>query len=1082
MIKPGFSSTCKTGVALLMLGLVLQWNAEAFGLEKTAAGSKLAQDITVTGKVTDLKGDALPGVSVIVKGTKNGTTTNASGQYTLKQVPDNATLVLSFLGFKTREVAVNRRKAINVILEDDTKALDEVVVVGYGTVKKSHLTGSITKLENQNLDEIPASRLDNALVGKLAGVNIQNVNPEAGATPQIRVRGLNSISADSEPLVVVDGYPVPDGLAFVNSQDVASIEVLKDAASAAIYGSRGANGVILITTKSGRSDKPRYSIKAYTGIKEAYKLNPHMTFTDYAQMLYNEAALRANDPTVPANRRNLISAGEQASYIIESQISGSPTDWQQEGLRDASINNVQFNISGGKKDLRYYISSSIQRDQGIMKESQNDKLNFNAKIDGSLSKKVTFGLNLNPSYNKINRPPVNYTDYYRYASFIPVFHNEFTAAFVNQNPQWANIKAGDYAQPRHFSDLSYAGLMPDGSYFTGSSVDPWSSTSNNPVTIMDREDRNTHTYRMLGGGNISVNFLPNLVFKTSIGGYFTYQENNSFIQTDSRNDGQVNEATFGTRKLVDYLWENTLNYSFKKKDHNFTGLLGYTAQKTTTFLSNINGYNFPNEDFQTINQAAQINQSLTNTTQEPIGLISYLGRITYDYKGKYLFSTSLRSDGSTYFNKGRQYGWFPSVSAGWRLKEESFLQQVNWLSDLKLRASYGATGNNRIQSFAYYNLLYPGNYSFGDGTGAVSPGLAPNSNTLSNRSITWERTYEYNIGFDAGFNKSKFTVALDYYNKVTDRLLFKETAMSFSGSYDHWNNVGRVRNQGIELDFSSLNFSKRNFEWKSSFNLSANRNKLLDLGGEQYQLNYGEREEVYAAYLGGPAIQYYGYKTDGVWLSQAQIDEAKTNGQTSTLSRYYQAGGLKFVDVNGDNVISIEDRTILGTPFPDFTWGLTNAFKYKSFDLNILLQGVQGAKVINGDANYNENKRYNPKFTENRWLSAANPGDGKTPYYTNGENWMLTDYVIEDASYAAIRNVIIGYTLPKKFAAKANLKGLRFYGSIDNLLYIMGKTYRGINPEALTTTNQYSSPLISGYQRGAFPIGRTFTFGVDLNL
>jgi len=1076
MIKQRNFFICKA--VCLLLALVLQWNFNTYGFTN---GHISVKDISISGTVTDIKGEPLPGVSIQLKGEKKGTTSNDKGEYILGNVPENAVLVFSFLGFKTREVPVNRRKKIDVVLQDDTRALDEVVVVGYGVVKKSHLTGSVTKLQNENLDEIPASRLDNALVGKLAGVNIQNINPEAGATPQIRVRGLNSISADSEPLVVVDGYPVPDGLAFVNSQDVASIEVLKDAASAAIYGSRGANGVILITTKKGSSDKPKYSFKAYSGLKQAYKLNPHISTTEYTRMLYRETAQRTLDPTVPESQRNKITAPEQASYIIESQISGAPTDWQDEGMQDAAIANLQFNISGGKKDLRYYISSSVQKDDGIMKNSSNDRFSVNAKIDGALSKKITFGLNFNPSYNTIERPATNFTDYYRYGTFMPVYHNEFTAAFVNQNPQWASVKAGDFAQPRHFSNLTYGGLMPDGSYFSASDVVPWSSANNSPLTILNREKRTSDNYRMLGSGNISLNFTPNLVFRSSIGGYITYQESNNFVQTDSRSDGQVNSATVSTRKMVDYLWENTLNYTLKKGRHNFIGLLGYTAQKTTINQSNMVGYNFPTEDFETLNQAAQIDQALSYTLKEPIGLISYLGRITYDYNGKYLFSTSLRTDGSTYFNKGNQYGWFPSVSAGWRMKEEPFLKDADWLSDLKLRASWGATGNNRIQSFAYQNLLYPGNYSFGEGTGSVNQGLSPNSDVLANPDITWERTYECNLGFDAGFRKSRFNLTMDYYNKVTEKLLFKQSAMSFSGSYEFWNNIGRVRNQGVEVDFSSLNISSKNFQWKTALNLSANKNKLLDLGGEPYQFNYGERNEVYAAFKGGAAIQYFGYKTDGVWTSQAQIDEAKAAGLTSELSRYFTAGGLKFTDVNGDNKINDADRTILGTPFPDFTWGLTNSFKYRNFDLTVLFQGVQGAKVINGDANYNENKRYNPRFTDNRWVSAAYPGDGKTPYYSNGENWMLTDYVIEDASYAAIRNVILGFALPAKYASKVNVNGLRLYAAVDNLLYIMADSYRGINPEALTTSGQYSSPLVSGYQRGAFPVARTFTFGLDLN-
>ncbi|MCX2449749.1 TonB-dependent receptor [Pedobacter sp. PLR] len=1044
--------------------------------------SAIAQTkVKVQGLVKTATGETLPGASVKVKDAKQGTMTNPKGEFTIT-VETGKTLVFNYLGYQPQSHLVTKAENINIILQEIKNVMDEVVVIGYGVQKKSSVTGAVSKLKNDNLDEIPTSRLDNALIGKIAGVTIQNVSSEVGADPVVRVRGFSSISAGSQPLVVVDGYPVPDGLSFVNPQDVESIEVLKDAASSAIYGSRAANGVILITTKSGVSGKPSYTFKTYYGFKKPYELNPILSVTEYTNQLFADAALRENDPTVPANEKNLITPAERAAYIIENQIAGGPTDWQREALQDASIKNIQLGISGGKKELKYYLSASGQKDEAVLKYSENTRLNVKAKVDGALSKRVTFSFNFNPSYIKTQRPAVNFTDYFRFGSFLPVQHDEFTAAFVQQNSQWTGVKAGDFVQARHFNGLNYSGLMPDGSLWSSNGpVEPFATSNNTPASIAARENRSQENFRMLGGGDLSVNILKGLSFKTSVGGYYTNQENSTFTLSDARKDGDVNEATIYTRQYLDFLWENTLNYTLKKGNHNFTGLLGYTTQQTKIKESNIVGRNFPTDNFKTLNQAGQIDQALTRTLEDRSGLISYLGRITYDYKSKYLFSASFRTDGSSYFAEGQKYGSFPAVSAGWGIGREDFMKNVNWVSNLKLRASYGATGNNNIPSFSFVNLLYPGNYSFGSGTGSVDLGLSPNSDVLANPNITWERTFEFNSGIDFGFLKDRFSLTLEYYNAVTDRLLYKQATQSFSGSFEYINNAGKIRNQGLELEFTSNTIKNKNFSWTTNFNISGNRNELLELGGEPFQYNYGERNEIYAAIVGKPAIQFFGYKTDGIWTSQEEINAAKASGQTSTLSKYFAAGGLKYADVNGDQKIDVNDRVIIGSPFPDFIWGINNSFKYKGFDLNIMIQGVQGGSVINGDANYNESRKYNKNFTENRWISAANPGDGKTPYYTNGENWLLTDYVIEDASYAALRNIIFGYSLPGKLVKKLGVNGVRVYSSIDNVLYLMGKSYRGINPEARATSAAYASPLVSGYQRGAFPIARTYTFGLDVN-
>lgn len=1048
---------------------------------------------TVHGTVTDLQtGEPIAGASITLTGVKTpiSTQTKDDGTFVLKVSSLlNARLMVSAIGYNTQLVEVNGQENVSIKLEATATVLDDVVVIGYGEQKKSHLTGAVAKLKNENLDEIPASSIDRMLIGKMAGLTVQNLTSETGVSPRIRVRGLSSISAGADPLVVVDGHPMPDGLAAVNPFDVESVEVLKDAASAAIYGSRGANGVILITTKSGKSNKPKYTLKAYYGIKDAYKLHPVMTTREYTEKLYAEAAMRANDPTVPANRVNLISAQEKARYLVESVLSnGQSTNWQKEGLQTAGIYNIQLGVAGGK-EIKYFVSGNYQQDDGIMNHNEFNRINFRTKIDGNLGRKVKFGVNLNPSYSKTIRPTTNFTDYYRFYSGLPVYHTVATAAFVNQNEQWKDIRPGDWAQPRHFSNLTYAGYMPDGTFWdsnldpglTGGKVSPFSSSNNTPKSIADRQSNITNNYRLQSGGNLSLDLARGLVLKTSGSIYFNYIERDFFSKRDARADGEVNRGEHFTRKYIDLLWENTLNYTKREGHHNFAGLLGFTAQKTNILEAQIVGLNLPSDDIQTLNQASSIELENTYTRKNAIGLLSYLGRITYDYKNRYLFSVSLRTDGSSYFPKGKKYGWFPAVSAGWRLNEEPFLADVLWLNNLKIRTSYGATGNNNIEPFAYMELLNMANYPLGGGTGTLENGLAANNDVLPNI-LTWERTYQYNAGIDVSVLNNRLSLSLEYYNGVTDRLLLKQATMSFSGSNQFWNNIGKVRNRGFEIELNTVNIRNRKTEWSTSFNLSTNKNTLLDLGGEAYQLNYGERNEVYAAIIGAPSVQFYGYKTNGVWLSDEEIAKAQAEGLTSTLSKYFIAGGLKFVDINGDNEINEKDRTVLGTPFPNFTWGMTNNIRYAGFDLSFVIQGVQGVKLINGDGYYNESKWYNKNYnTPNRWVSAAYPGDGKTPYAAEGADWMLTDYVIENGSYAALRSVILGYALPSSITKKMKINGARFYASGENLFYIMAKGYRGINPEARTVSGNYASPLIDGYQRGAFPIGRTITFGIDIN-
>ena len=1051
----------------------------------------------ISGTVVDSKGDPIPGVTITFE--EKNTTTDLDGKYSIEVKNSKSILRFSYLGFAPQIVVVGKNKEINITLVESKSELDEVVVIGYGTQKRSNVTGSISKYKNEKLDEVAVSRIDQALQGKIAGVQVQNISSEAGADAQISVRGISSINAGASPLVVVDGQPIPDGLATLNMADVASVEVLKDAASAAIYGSRGASGVILITTKSGKTDKAKYSFKYSTGYKSAYEKYNMMSTSEYINLLYQERALRITDPAIQAegvtnpNAFNLIYQGSAtktnnliAGYIVENtMLGGRGYDYQGEVLRNAEFKNIQFGATGGTKAMKYYISAGYQGDQGIMLKSNFQKLNFRTKFDIELSKRVKLNVNLNPSYTAKESPAENLTNFWRYPSWLPYQHNTLTATFVNQNAQWANIRPGDYAHPRHFIGLTYNPVypdgsilyMPDGTTFTPAVGAPSNSAQNNPMASLLSHDIDAKSYGLQGGTTLNINIMPGLDFKTMNTLYVKYDTKFDWSDRNAEGDGIVNKGIYFDNSYVDLLSENTLNYKKEVGDHTFDVLAGYTAQNTKNTATQTTGLDYASDEFNTLNNALFIDKAGTFGSKNQIGLLSYLGRVNYAFKSKYLLSVSYRTDGSSYFASGKKWGNFPAASIGWAANKESFLSSLEWLNKLNFRTSYGVSGNNRILNYGFQNLLSTSNYSFGPGTGIQTGGQVGNPLINANENITWESTFQTNYGMDLSMLNNRVNVTLDIYNSITDKLLLQQATMAFSGVPLSWNNIGSLRNKGFELELNTTNL-KGDFKWSTSANIAHTQNRIIELGNEAYLLNYGERNEIYKSVVGGPLVQFFGYKTDGVWISNAEI---AASGLTSNLPSALKQGGLKIVDVNGDGVLDTNDRTIIGDPYPDFTWGITNNFSYKNFDLSFSWQGVQGGELINGDPNYSETKSSNRNYNSNRWISPQNPGDGRTPYEDTGFNWMLTDYVVEDASYFALREVNLGYNLPANWSNKLGLSSLRLYTSAQNIYFHSANGYRGINPEGRSTSGPYGSALIAGYQRGAFPIPRTFVFGVDIN-
>ena len=1049
----------------------------------------------VSGTVVDNKGVPIPGVTVTFE--EKDIATDLEGKYSIEVKNSKSVLRFSYIGFAPQIVVVGKNKEINITLIESKSELDEVVVIGYGTQKRSNVTGSISKYKNEKLDEIAVSRLDQALQGKIAGVQVQNISSEAGADAQITIRGISSINAGASPLVVVDGQPIPDGLGTLNMADVASVEVLKDAASAAIYGSRGASGVILITTKSGKTDKAKYSFKYSTGFKSAYEKYNLLSTSEYTELLYRERAIRITDPAIQAealtspNALNLIyQSGAPnnliAAYIVEkTMLGGQGYDYQGEVLRNGEFKNIQFGATGGTKAIKYYISAGYQGDQGIMLNSNFQKLNFRTKFDIELSKRVKLNVNLNPSYTAKESPSENLTNFWRYPTWLPYQHNDLTAAFVNQNAQWANIRPGDYAHPRHFIGLIYNPVypdgsilyMPDGTTFAPAAGNPSNSAQNNPMASLLSHDINAKSYGLQGGTTLNFNIASGLDFKTMNTVYVKYDTKFDWSDRNAEGDGIVNKGIYFDNSYVDLLTENTLNYKKDVGEHSFDVLAGYTAQSTKNTATQTTGLDYASDEFNTLNNALFIDKAGTFGSKSEIGLLSYLGRVNYAYKSKYLLSVSYRTDGSSYFANGKKWGNFPAASIGWAANKEPFLSSVEWLNKLNFRTSYGVSGNNRILNYGFQNLLSASNYSFGPGTGTQTGGQVGNPAINANENITWESTFQTNYGMDLSMLNNRLNVTLDIYNSITDKLLLQQATMAFSGVPLSWNNIGSLRNRGFEIELNTTNL-KGGFKWSTSANIAHTQNRIIELGNEAYLLNYGERNEIYKSVVGGPLVQFFGYKTDGVWISNEQIT---ASGLTSNLPSALKQGGLKIVDVNGDGVLDTNDRTIIGDPYPDFTWGITNNFSYKNFDLSFSLQGVQGGELINGDPNYTESKSRNLSYNSNRWISPQNPGDGRTPYEQLGFNWMLTDYVVEDASYFALREVNIGYNLPANLSKKIGLSSIRLYTSGQNLYFHSANGYRGINPEGRSTSGPYASSLIAGYQRGSFPIPKTYVFGIDIN-
>ena len=1008
----------------------------------------IIQSISVSGTVTDSdNNEPLPGVNIIEKGTTNGTVTDIQGRYSI-DVEEEGTLVISSVGYETIEIPVSGQSQINISLAPDIQSLSEIVVVGYGTQERKEVTGSVVSLSSKEIKDLPVPNVLEALSGQMSGVQVQQVSGAPGSDPIVRVRGIGSISAGNDPLIVIDGYPVSQSnLSLINPNDIESIDVLKDASAAAIYGSRGGNGVVLITTKKGTAGKTQVNIDAWTGFQDVPQSARYdmLNATEFAEWFvearnYEYVYREGGNISDPNNVR-------PANYTIPPEFQnisalGEGTDWQEEIFQVAPMQNINLSASGGNESIQFAVSGNYMTQEGIIINSNFDRYSFRANLNGNLTDKLTFGLNLAPSY---------------------AVTNEVQAA-----GQWwgQSVLGAALVISPHFPVRN-----DDGTYADMLGWWPYTGGVDNPVRLANDIKDKTTEFRLFSNLNLEYEIIKNLKFKTSLGIDLNSSDRNYFKPSTVgflSPPPSVPSARSEGGKDINWISENTLTYDKEiSGGHHITALLGYTAQKGQFESYLINATNFPNDQVQTLN-AGQITGG--NTLIEEWSLISYLGRINYDFKDKYLLTVSFRRDGSSRFGTNNKWGTFPSASAGWRISEEAFMQNQSLISDLKLRVSYGLTGNNSIPNYGSIGLLSSTNYISGSGSGGVVTGLSPS--TLSNPGLGWEKNKQTDVGIEVGLFKNRLSFEIDYYQRNTSDLLLNVPIPSSLGFTQALVNIGEIENKGWEIATNAVVLDGP-FKWNASFNIFTYKNKILKLGPEGDPINVG----THISEIGQPMGMFYGYNVLGIYNTQTEVDNnPSVEGNFGSVP-----GDLWYEDVSDDGVINSNDRTVIGNPWPDFVYGMTNTFSFSNIDLRIFFQGVQGNDIYSVTRTFTHNLWGNINASSeilNRWKSPDEPGNSMVPHATmfnSGSNDANSSRFIQDGSFLRIRNITLGYTFPVGLVEKLLISNLRIYASVQNLHTFTN--YEGYNPEINTNGGD---PLRPGTDNLGYPVPRTISFGVNL--
>ncbi len=999
---------------------------------------------TVTGKVLDENGDPVIGANIVEKGTTNGTVTNIDGDFTLT-VENSAVIQISYIGYLVQEVNSTGRNSVNIVLQEDSKTLDEIVVVGYGTMRKRDLTGSVSSIKSEDIQRSPVTSLDQAIQGKAAGVQVSQASSAPGGRVLIRVRGGNSLSSSNEPLYVVDGFPVSAGgsaggngtaqnpLATLNTADIASIEILKDASATAIYGARGANGVVLITTKRGDIGRPRVTLDAYHGVQTVAKKLDMMNAREYATLV-NEA--RANDGQSPVfpNPNN-------PYYFPDISALGEGVDYQDEVFTSAPTQNYNLSVVGGNDGIRYSVGGGYFGQDGIIKNSNFHRASFRSNLDIKIVPSLTVSTNITASHSWANGMPSE----------------------GDGGGGTGGVVHGAVVMP-----ASVPIYDADGNY-TMTNPTPGGTPSNNPVATVNHYKDNQEIDRFLGSVDANWEIMKDLTLKITFGADLS-TANRAFYwpKQTHRGNSKNGEANQRYRKDVSYLNENILTYNKVLGDHSFNVVGGYTWQifHYKHFEASSTGYSTDLYLANNLGAGTTYGQPGSNRSQNQ--LASYLGRLNYIYKDRYLFTLTARTDGSSKFGANNKWSFFPSFAVAWRASEEAFLREVDWLSNLKVRASYGKTGNQNIDNYKSLAMLGTMNYALG---GVLNSGVGPNN--IPNPDLKWETTASTDVGLDIGLFNNRLSLVVDYYYKKTTDLLWNISTPSSVGFGSIFKNIGSLENKGLEITLGADVFTGE-FKWNTQMNWSRNRNKVLEIPGytPSTQGTLSGHLKVNGSWLepGLPVGVWNLLKYDGVFQDQAQLEAGPRSSANDKL------GDARFVDKNGDGKINYtDDRMIVGDPNPDFIYGWTNNFSFKGFDFSVYLQGSYGNDIINiqrAETNISGPWGNQRREILNRWTPTNTNTSVPRARVTVDPLLLQSDWLIEDGSYMRVKTMTLGYT----FGNVRFMNSLRLYVTGQNLFTITN--YSGFDPEV---NSQGNSNLQLGVDYNAYPSAKAVLFGVNIS-
>lgn len=1026
--------------------------------------------ISILGTVTDESGQPLPGASVLEKGTRNGTQTDFDGAFVLSVSNEKAILRISYIGFETQEFTVNNQTQFDVKLLADTSELEEVVLIGYGAQRQTNVSGSIAKASMQELQDYPISNYDQAIVGKLAGVQVLQTTGEPGRELDIRVRGIGTITAGAEPLYVVDGVPLESSgqaTEIVSMEDIESIQVLKDASSAAIYGSRGGNGVVLISTKKGKPGKMKVSFNQSYGFQELSKKIDMMDAYEYAQLSKegHDAAYLQEVPTGSADDPNVIrpigyhKIPEELLPYIAGVEGLTNTDWQDEIYRRAEIKRYNISASGGSEKLNYFVSVNHSSQEGIILNSNYEKTGLRANINVH-SGKLKMGLNLSPSYTRESRVSAN----------DPWHANGIVQAALAYSPTWSVYNED--------GSFNYQG---NGFWRIG--TDYQHNEIVNPVALAILPKNEIEHYNLLSNLFLEYELLEGLKYKTSFAVSYNKYQNEYYrpseLETRGRNNfgiPSIPTARLSSTNIYNWIFENTLNYTKSFDNHSFDILGGITAQKNSSKLQRIESSvtsDTPVSNAIQIINADQLTDS--DGSLQEWSLYSLLARLQYNYDNKYLLSASFRADASSRFGANNKWGYFPSISTGWRLSQEDFFDNVGWVNELKLRASFGLTGNFQIGNYEQVSAINTDSYVTGIST-ELKSGLRPTQ--ISNPDLSWETTEMFNAGIDIELFNRQLALTFEYYNGDTSDLLLDVPVPLTTGFGTSLQNIGRVNNSGFEVS-AKISPDLGDFNWTSNFNISVNRNEVKELGPENTDIitTAGTGHAFFITRVGESIGSYYLLVQDGIFANSEQLNQYPHFSNT-------EVGDFRFVDVDGNGILDVsDDRTIVGNYAPDFSYGFSNSLAYKGFDLNVAFQGSYGGEILNLSRRYVANGEGNFNNTTellNRWQSEAIPGDlntNRANRKARGNNGRTSTWHVEDGSYLRLQNLSLGYTLPSSILEKINISKLRIY-VVGNNLYTW-TNYTGYNPEV--NLDSGSDQLTPGLDYGVYPLSKTYSLGVNVS-